>query len=444
MGAGGNDVIHQSALQQVNDVGTRAAHLPHRGAGHHLAVEIAGGLGSAVNFVAVIVQLPRQFGGLLLVAVLDSDNDAGAGAGLLELVARRHKALHHGLMEGGGNAQHLAGGLHFGAEHGVHAVQLEEAVHRHLHRRVGALSAPPQAGAVAHILQFFAQRAAHRQIHHGHAGDLGNVGHRAGGTGVDLDDVDLPVLHRVLHVDKAHHFEFPGKAASVIHQRVNDLLGEVVGRVDADGVAGMDAGALHLFHDAGHQIIGAVTDGVHLTFGAVDVLVHQHRMAHVHVGGDDAHVLHHISGIVGHDHVLATQHIGGAHQNGIAHLLGGLQRLVQRVDGAALRAGDAAALQQFIEALPILRLVDGVRRGAQNGQTDLIHVVGQLDGGLTAELHKAGVRLFGGNDLIHALRVQRVKIQSVAGVKVGGNGFRVVVDKDGLAAMLFQRPDSMY
>ena len=70
------------------------------------------------------MQLPGKLGGLSLVAVLDRDDDAGAGAGRLELIASRDQTLHHGLVEGGSNAQDLTGGLHLGAEHRVNAVQL--------------------------------------------------------------------------------------------------------------------------------------------------------------------------------------------------------------------------------------------------------------------------------------------------------------------------------
>ena len=43
--------------------------------------------------------------------------------------------------------------------------------------------------------------------------------------------------------------------------------------------------------------------------------------------------------------------------------------------------------------------------------------------------------------MVDALGVQRVKVQAVAGVKVGGDRLGVIVDKDGLAAVLLQRPD---
>ena len=67
----------------------------------------------------------------------------------------------------------------------------------------------------------------------------------------------------------------------------------------------------------------------------------------------------------------------------------------------------------------------------------------QLDGGLAAELDHAGIGLFGGNDVVHTLRVQGIKVQTVAGVKVGGYGFGVVVDEDGLAAVVLQGPDTV-
>ena len=166
-------------------------------------------------------------------------------------------------------------------------------------------------------------------------------------------------------------------------------------------------------------------------------------MVHVHVLGDDAHILDDVGLGVGHDHVLAAQHVGGAHQHRQADLVGGSQGLVQGVDGAAGGAGDAAALQQLVKALPVLGLVDGVGGGAQDGQADLVHVLGQLDGGLAAELDHAAVRLFGGDDVVHAFRGQGVEVEAVAGVKVGGDGLGVVVDQDGLAAVLFQGPDAV-
>ena len=67
----------------------------------------------------------------------------------------------------------------------------------------------------------------------------------------------------------------------------------------------------------------------------------------------------------------------------------------------------------------------------------------QLDGSLTAKLNNAGVGLFGRDDVVHALGVQRVEIQAVAGVEVGGDRLGVVVDEDSLTAVLLEGPDAV-
>src|SRR5699024_8855340 len=162
------------------------------------------------------------------------------------------------------------------------------------------------------------------------------------------------------------------------------------------------------------------------------VFVQQDGVVHVHVLGDDAHILDDVGLGVGHDHVLAAQHIGGAHQHRQADLVGGSQGLVQGVDGAAGGAGDAAALQQLVKALPVLGLVDGIGGGAQDGQADLVHMLGQLDGGLAAELDHAAVRLFGGDDVVRAFRGQGVGVEAVGGGQGGGEGLGVGGDRVGL------------
>ena len=71
-------------------------------------------------------------------------------------------------------------------------------------------------------------------------------------------------------------------------------------------------------------------------------------------------------------------------------------------------------------------------------------MLGQLDGGLTAELHHSTPGLLDLQDAVHILGGQRVKVQPVGGIEVGGDGFGVVVDDDSLVAVLLQRPDTVY
>ena len=68
----------------------------------------------------------------------------------------------------------------------------------------------------------------------------------------------------------------------------------------------------------------------------------------------------------------------------------------------------------------------------------------EVDRGLAAELHDRKVGLFGVHHAGHILGRQRLEIQAVGRVKVGGHGLRVVVDDHGLAAELLQRPDRVH
>ena len=90
-------------------------------------------------------------------------------------------------------------------------------------------------------------------------------------------------------------------------------------------------------------------------------------MVHIDVLGDDAHILDDVRLGVGHDHVLTAENVGGAHQDGQTDLVGCGQCLFQIKNGAAGGAGDVAALQQLVEALAVLCLIDGIRRGAEDG-----------------------------------------------------------------------------
>ena len=76
------------------------------------------------KLIAHALEFPRDIHELRLVAVLHGEDAAGGRAGGLEGVARADEALEQGIVVVGGNAQHLAGGLHLRAELGIHAVQL--------------------------------------------------------------------------------------------------------------------------------------------------------------------------------------------------------------------------------------------------------------------------------------------------------------------------------
>src|SRR5699024_9344941 len=76
LGAGGEDIVHQTALEQVNDVGSLARHIPHLVAGHHVLVQPGAGAGGAVQLVAHALELPSDVHKFGLVAVLHGEDAA--------------------------------------------------------------------------------------------------------------------------------------------------------------------------------------------------------------------------------------------------------------------------------------------------------------------------------------------------------------------------------
>ncbi len=71
-------------------------------------------------------------------------------------------------------------------------------------------------------------------------------------------------------------------------------------------------------------------------------------------------------------------------------------------------------------------------------------MLGQADGGLSAELYNGTPRFFRFDNGVHIFRCQRVKVKPVRGIKVCGYCFWIVVDDNGLIAFLFQCPHAMH
>ncbi len=101
------------------------------------------------------------------------------------------------------------------------------------------------------------------------------------------------------------------------------------------------------------------------------------------------------------------------------------------------------ALQKLVEALPVLRHVDGLGGGAQDGDALSVQELGELDGGLTAEGHHHPHGLFHLDNVHHVLGVQGLEVEAVGGVVVRGDGLRVVVDNDHVIAQLLEGPDAV-
>src|SRR5690606_27850682 len=87
------------------------------------------------------------------------------------------------------------------------------------------------------------------------------------------------------------------------------------------------------------------------------------------------------------------------------------------------------------EALAVFGAVDGIRRGADDRHAGLFQGAADLQRGLPAVLHDDALGLLDTDDFQHVFQGHRLEVETIGGVVVGGDGFRVAVDHDGLVAV---------
>jgi hypothetical protein len=177
--------------------------------------------------------------------------------------------------------------------------------------------------------------------------------------------------------------------------------------------------------------------------GVVQEAVQQHRRI-VRDLDRLAHVALEVALLVHDLHRAAAQHVAGTHHQRVAQRLRLLQRLGLGARGGVGRLAQAEFLQQLLEALAVLGGVDHVGRGADDGHAFGLQAQRQLQRRLAAVLHDHAGGLFLVDDLQHVFQRQRLEVQAVGGVVVGGHRLRVAVDHDGLVAVLAQRQGGVH
>ena len=144
-------------------------------------------------------------------------------------------------------------------------------------------------------------------------------------------------------------------------------------------------------------------------------------------------------GVVDDLHTAAAEHVAGAHQDRIANILGDRARLLVAQSGAVRWCGKACALKNGAEGLAVLGRVDRLGTRSQDRHPGLGQSGRQGQRCLTTELdddtgHGSGCEL-GLVNLDDVLEGQRLEVEPVGDVVVGGDGLRVAVDHDGLVAI---------
>ena len=347
-----------------------------------------------------------------------------------------------------------------GREHGVDAVALDgaepvEGQHRLLdrdrarrragrcRRRSRAVRPPSRSSA---IVSPTAMRAA--ALASCTAVALETNGTVRAGARVGLDHVEDVVLDRVLDVHQPADADARG-----------ELLGggpdlQQVGRAQRDRrqrarrVAGVDTGLLDVLHDPAEVEVGAVVEGVDVDLdGVLQEAVDQHRVLGADVGGLGDVGLE--RGVVVDDlHAAAAEHVGGPDQHRVADRRGDLAGLGERRRHAVLRGEQAGVGEHAGERAAVLGVVDGLRRRAQDRHAGVLEPLRQAQRRLPAERadhpgDRAG-RPLGLDHLEHVLERERLEVEAVGGVVVGGDGLGVAVDHHRLVAGVLQRHDRVH
>ncbi len=226
----------------------------------------------------------------------------------------------------------------------------------------------------------------------------------------------------------------------------------------------MDARLLDMLHDAGDEHVLAVAEAIHVHLDGVrEITVEQqgvlaeHRVdlaglvvgiARLHVRGDQARqgaeqVILELDLVADDRHGAAAEHVGRPHHEGQAEFGGDEAALLDRIGDAVLRLLQVQLVEQALEPVPVLREVDGVRRGAEDRDVVLLQRPRELQRRLAAELHDDAVQrplgALGLDDLQHVLFGQRLEIEPVRGVVIGRDGLGIAIDHDGLVARILER-----
>ncbi len=204
----------------------------------------------------------------------------------------------------------------------------------------------------------------------------------------------------------------------------------------------MHAGFLDMFHDAGHKHISAVGKSIDIHFDCIaQIAVDQHRA----VARDD-HRFRDIAvelGLIMDDfHRPSAQHVGGADDDRKADFPGNRLCLFRTAGDAVARLGQLQLFDERLEAVAVFSQVNGIGGGAENGHIFPLQRSRQLERRLSAKLDDDALErapgLFRAHDFQHILFRKRFEIEPVGGVVIGGDGFGIAVDHDGLEACIGQ------
>src|SRR5690606_20908778 len=339
------------------------------------------------------------------------------------------------LGKGGANAHYLTGGFHFRAEDRVDFRELVEREHRFLDVE---LLRNDFAGEVL-VCQRSAGHAACRHLGQGCTNRLRHIRHGTRGTRVHLEHINVTVLDRKLHVHQADHAELQRHVLRLLAHHVLHIGGQRIRRQRTGGVTGVHAGLLDMLHDSTNHHLLAVADCVHVDFHRIiEETVEQYRRF-IRDRYRILHVVTQLVFVVDDFHGATTEYIGRAHHQRITDLRRQLAAILDTACRAVRRLLQAELVDHLLETLAVFRFVNRIRAGTDNRHASGLQCACQFQRRLATVLHDHTLRLFLVDDFQHVLERYRLEVQAIGGVVIGGHGFRVTVDHDGLVTVFTHR-----
>ena len=353
------------------------------------------------------------------------------------------------LLPAPAHAHHLAGGLHLGGQEIGGGGELVKGEPGHFGDHIVQCGLKAGRGVgQADLIQIHTHGDFGRDPGDGVARGLGGQGGGTGHPGVDLDDI-VPEGMGVkgkLYIAAALHVQRPDDFQGAVPEHVVFLIGQGLAGGHHDGVAGVNAHGIHVFHIAhGDGRIRSIPDDLvlHLVV-ALDALLHQHLVDGRQGQGGFHHGAQAIL-VVRKAAAGAAQGKGRAQNDGIADFLRRRHGLLHGVGDLRGHHRLADGFTQLLEKLPVLGLFDGFHAGAQQLNFALLQhaLFGRLHGKiqprLAADAGDDGVRPLIAADTSQIFQGQGLHIHLVCDGGIGHDGCRVGVGQDHIVALFPQR-----
>ena len=344
-------------------------------------------------------QLPQQF------IPIQSGEIIGQQA--VHMLLQRADGFHQRPLEVGADAHDLTGGFHLGAQRPLGRQEFVEGQTGHFYHTVVQHGLKAGKGlfrdGVWNLVQMIAQGDLGRHLGDGVAGGLTCQRGRTADTGIHLDDAVLKAggMQGKLYVTAAGDVQLADDIQRRASQHLVLLIPQRLRRRRHDAVTGMYAHRIQIFHITnGNACAVGVPHHLILDFlPARNAALHQ-DLAHTaqpQAVGENLFQLHRV---VGDTAAAAAQRIGRTQHHRVTDLCRKGSALFHRIHDLGRGTGLSDLFHGFLEKLPVLRLADRLRRGADEGnavglqKSRLCQLHGQVQRRLAAQGGKHAVRFF--------------------------------------------------